>query len=126
MKVKIHWNIAKARRGIFEYSVTDRKTGKVTQDFGTNNLRLENARLVLVKSAYKISQAKGQRKVYAQVFGDLVPFTQIEGGREISCNPIDHDTPNFYLADSHEDLPFSDIGSVTFEIVNGRPICKIV
>ena len=132
MKVKIHWNIQKARRGIYEYSVTDRKTGRVTQEFGTNNLRLENAKLSLVKSAYNKSQeinpktGNKNRKVYAQVFGDLVAFEPIEGGREISTNPINHSTPNFYFADTQQDIPFGNVGAVTFEIVNGKPVCKIV
>lgn len=127
LKVKIHWNIQKARKGIYEYSVCERKAGaRVTKEFGTNNLRLENASLHLVESAWKKSVETNTRKVFAQVYGELVEFAPIEGGREISCNPLTNDTPNFYFVDTGEKIPFGYVGSITFEVRNGRPICKIV
>ena len=120
--VKVHWNLNKAKRGIYEYSVTDKKTGLVTTEFGTNNIRLENAKLHLVKSAYALTQKLGRRKVHAQVYGDLVEFTPLDG-RVISCNPIDHATPNFYYVDTMQDIPFNTMGAATFTIQDGKPVC---
>ena len=127
MKVKVHWNLAKQKRGIFEWSVTDRRAGgRVMPEF-TENIKIINPRLVFVKSAYKKFEESGRRhrKVYAQIHGDMVEYAPVEG-RQISCNPKEHTSPNFYFADTRQDLQFGEsFTEASFTVVDGKPVCII-
>lgn len=127
MKVKVHWNLAKAKAGIFEWSVTARCAGgKVMPEF-TNNIKIINPKLVFVKSAYKriVDSGMKSRKVYAQIHGDMVEFAPV-AGRAISCNPKEHTSPNFYFTDTKQDLQFGEsFSEASFTVVDGKPLCII-
>ena len=125
MNAYVHWNLAKQRRGIYEFSVTVK--GKV-DPARTNNITIKNPKLHLLDSAWKahLNSPTGKRTVYAQVRGELVDYIPLPNGRVISCNPKEHATPNFYDVETKQDLPFGACGEyASFTIVDGKPVCTI-